>query len=111
MDSNNFPFLEISFNNLLKYLLFSNIISRNFSCWEKMQNILNTLECEDSFIELFNSLMNFYDVENTWELVNKCVNFMKKDYFLNAYVQKFIDVCSDLILERVILVQNRIYFE
>lgn len=78
---------------------------------ERLEKVLNTFGFEDSFIELFYNLTNFYDIEKTWELVNKCISLMKKDFFLSKYIEKFTDVCKDLIIEKIILLNKRISFE
>jgi hypothetical protein len=65
----------------------------------------------DSFINLFDSFVNFYDVEVTWNFVNNCISDMKKDFFLSNYVEKFLSLCKDLILERYILLNKRINFK
>merc|ERR1712032_347688 len=70
----------------------------------------STLGFEDSFIQLFNNLRHFYDIEKSWELVNNCISFMKKDFFLSKYIDKFTDMCRDLILEKIILLNKRISF-
>jgi len=48
------------------------------------------------------------DVEHTWDLVNVCAKQIESDFFLSAYRDAFVEVCREIILEKLILLSSKI---
>lgn len=103
-----FLFLEISFNYVIKYIVFTTLYTRVNSGSEKLRKFFQSLNYNDCFIDLFNSISVCSDIEHTWELVIVCAKQMETDFFLSGYKDAFIEICREIILEKIILLSSKI---
>ncbi len=101
-------FLEISFNYIIKYLIFSTVFSRVHSGFDKLRKFFLSLNYTDNFVELFNNISVCADIQSTWELVNICATEMEKDFFLCVYKDSFVEACREIIIEKMILLGSKI---
>ena len=101
-----FQMIETSFPYLFKYLICFSIIAKSKKFISKLKEsfIKNKSEVEqDPYVQLFDSIFIDFDNDAAYDLVQKCKNLMKEDYFLNSFGSIFEEKIKETIVENYIL--------
>lgn len=105
-DQDYYTLIESSFHNLFKYLIIIAILSKSKKIINTLKNSLSAIPYQDNFVELFNSLFINFDFENSYALIQSCKDSIKNDYFLSDYVEQFVIMGKELIIENYITLNS-----
>ena len=110
-DDKYFSLIESSFIYLLKYLIVFSVINGSRKYTTKLKdtilkkkNFIN--EHKDCFILLLENILINFNSKDAMKNLEDCKNLMKKDYFLNEYIEKFDKKIKEFILENYLILNE-----
>jgi hypothetical protein len=110
-DDKYFSLIENSFIYLLKYLIVFAIINGSRKYTTKLKDSIlkkkNFIdEHKDCFIILLENILVNFNSKDAIKNLEECRNLMKKDYFLNEFIEQFDKKIKEFILENYLILNE-----
>ena len=110
-DDKYFSLIESSFIYLLKYLIVFAVMNGSRKYTTKLKdsilkkkNFIN--EHKDCFIMLLENILINFNSKDAMKNLEDCKNLMKKDYFLNEFIEQFDKKIKEFILENYLILNE-----
>jgi len=107
MEEKFFYIIESSFTYLIKYAIVLFIISKKKNS-QILINSLRNLNLTDPFSKLFLNMYDYFNLEDSFALIDQCSDLIGKDYFLKNYQDEFIEKSKEIIIEDFISVNQKL---
>ena len=110
-DDKYFSLIESSFIYLLKYLIVFAVINGSRKYTTKLKDSIlkkkNFIdEHKDCFIILLENILVNFNLKEAMKNLEECKNLMKKDYFLNEFIEQFYKKIKEFILENYLILNE-----
>ncbi|MCQ2821476.1 MAG: eukaryotic translation initiation factor 3 subunit E [archaeon] len=109
-----FQVIKTSFPYFFKFLIVFSIISKSKKYFTKLYDIFTTEEDQlekNNFINLFFAIFVDYDNKSSFDLLSKCLDDMKDDYFLSKYADLFKEKTKEIAVENYLSMNGKINYE
>ena len=113
-DDKYFQVVESYFPYLFKYLISFAIIAKSKKFTSKLKECFSKNKDElekDIYVQLFFAIFIDFDNDAAYDLIQKCKDLMKEDYFLKGYFETFAEKAKEILIENHILLNQTISFE
>ena len=110
-DDKYFSLIESSFIYLLKYLIIFSVLNGSRKYTTKLKDAIlkkkNFIkEHKDCFILLLENILVNFNSKDAMKNLEDCKNLMKKDYFLNEFIEQFDKKIKEFILENYLILNE-----